>query len=62
MKEAFLYKKLNWKDHVKLDNKFIHKSDILVNCANPKKINESLNWKAKYNMHDIVKMMLDATK
>ena len=62
VKEAFLYKKLNWKDHVKLDNKFIHKSDILVNCANPKKINESLNWKAKYNMHDIVKMMLDATK
>ena len=53
---------LNWKDHVIFDTDFIRPTDIAVGYANPAKARQILNWVSKYEVRDIIKLMLDSEK
>jgi GDPmannose 4,6-dehydratase len=53
---------INWKDHVTFDKLLMRPTDISVGYANPSKAKEILNWEAKNEITDIVKLMLDDEK
>ena len=46
-------------DYVFFDNKLLRPSEIMVGSANPNKAKKLLGWEAKYDMHDIVKIMIE---
>lgn len=50
----------NWQDHVKRDNHLLRPTDIRRNKVDPSKAAAELPWKAKSNMKDVVRMMLEA--
>ena len=50
----------NWRDHVNLDADLLRPMDILTGFGNPAKARKNLGWKAKYHMHDVVRMMVSA--
>jgi GDPmannose 4,6-dehydratase len=50
----------NWQDHVKRDNHLLRPTDIRRNKVDPSKAAADLSWKAKNNMRDVVRMMLEA--
>lgn len=56
---AFGYFNLDWKNFVRLNKKFLRPSDIKFSYANPGKAHTVLNWKAEYDMYDVVKMMIE---
>jgi GDPmannose 4,6-dehydratase len=56
--ETFFQLGLDWSKYVKQNSAFIRPSDLLISVGNPHKANEILGWKAKFRMHDIVKMMI----
>ena len=49
---------LNWRDHVEIDQDLYRPSELMVGRANPKKAEQTLEWKARYSMKDVVHMML----
>lgn len=51
---------LNWHDHVVVDKSLLRPSEIMEGHSNPAKAEKVLGWKAKYNMHDTARMMVDA--
>ena len=51
---------LDWKKYVTMDHRFLRPSDIATIRANPKKAEERLGWKAKFNGYDVARMMVDA--
>ena len=51
---------LDWKDHVKTDQRFFRTSDIQTHRASPAKAAEKLDWKARFNGRDVAAMMVDA--
>jgi GDPmannose 4,6-dehydratase len=58
--ETFKYVGLNWSDHVVIDTSFIRPSEIMISCGNPEKAARILGWQAKYQMQDVVRMMVDS--
>lgn len=58
--EAFKCVGLNWQDHVVTDSSLLRPTDLSVSKSNPSKANKILNWQAKYAMHDVVRMMVEA--
>jgi GDPmannose 4,6-dehydratase len=58
--EAFNYFNLDWKDYVISDQSFMRPTDLSISKGNPHKANKLLNWKAKYKMHDVLRMMIEA--
>jgi GDPmannose 4,6-dehydratase len=59
---VFEYLGLDWKDHVEIDNDLLRPTDISANYANPQKASSVLKWKAKYNVNDVVKFMIEDYK
>jgi GDPmannose 4,6-dehydratase len=57
---AFNLIKRNWQNHVKRDNHLMRPTDIRRNKVDPSKAAADLRWKAKNNMRDVVRMMLEA--
>ena len=51
---------LNWQDHVVTDSSLLRPTDLAVSKSNPDKAAQVLNWQAKYVMHDVVRMMVEA--
>jgi GDPmannose 4,6-dehydratase len=51
---------LNWQDHVVVDSSLLRPTDLAISQGNPIKAKEKLGWQAKYKMHDVVKMMIEA--
>lgn len=62
IKITFELLELNWKDHVVVDELLLRPTDISVGLANPGKAKKVLNWEAKVEIHDIIKLMLDDEK
>lgn len=62
IKITFELLNLNWKDHVTFDELLIRPTDISVGYANPSKAKQILNWEAKNEIADIIKLMLDDEK
>jgi GDPmannose 4,6-dehydratase len=58
--EAFTCVGLNWQDHVVTDSSLLRPTELAVSRGNPAKAKQKLGWEAKYKMHDVVKMMVEA--
>jgi GDPmannose 4,6-dehydratase len=58
--EAFNYFDLNWRDYVVSDSSLLRPTDLSISRGNAEKASQNLNWRAKYKMPDIVKMMIEA--
>ncbi len=58
VEEAFACVGLEWQDHVVVDPSLLRPSDIMISKANPQKASQKLNWRARYKMRDIIKMMI----
>jgi GDPmannose 4,6-dehydratase len=57
---AFAAVDLDWRDHVEIDDSLLRPTDLAVGRGNPHKAREILGWEAKYNMNDVVTMMIAA--
>ncbi len=51
---------LKWQEHVEMDNSLLRPSEIMVSRSNPAKAETKLGWKAKYDMYDAARMMVEA--
>jgi GDPmannose 4,6-dehydratase len=51
---------LDWRDHVRSDPSLLRPSDILEGLADPAKAYSVLGWKAKLQLEDILRLMVDA--
>ena len=58
VKSAFKEVNLNWKDHVVTDKSLLRPTDLLLSRANPSKALKVLKWKARFEMNDVIKMMV----
>ena len=59
IKTTFEHINLNWNDYVVTDNSLLRPTDLKYGSANPEKAFKVLGWKAKFNMKDVVKKMLN---
>lgn len=50
---------LNWADHVRQSNRLFRPTDIAVSAANSSKARLELGWLPKFNMHGVVKNMIE---
>ena len=57
---TFAALQLDWKDHVQSDPSLLRPSDILEGLANPEKASNVLGWKAKLQLEDILRLMVEA--
>ena len=55
---AFSTLGLDWKNHVYIDKNLYRPTDIAIGRGNPQKAKIKLGWAAKYQMQDVVKMMI----
>jgi GDPmannose 4,6-dehydratase len=60
LKMAFSEVGLDWRNHVEQSAHLLRPTDILISRANPAKAEKKLNWTAKHDMTDVVKMMVEA--
>jgi GDPmannose 4,6-dehydratase len=58
--EAFTCAGLNWQDYVVTDKSLLRPTELAVSKGNAAKAKTKLGWQAKYKMHDVVKMMVEA--
>jgi GDPmannose 4,6-dehydratase len=58
--EAFYQVGLGWQDHVVTDASLLRPTDLAVSKGNPTKAKEQLGWQARYQMPDVVRMMVEA--
>jgi GDPmannose 4,6-dehydratase len=58
--EAFTCAGLNWQDYVVTDKSLLRPTELAVSRGNAIKAKSKLGWQAKYKMHDVVKMMVEA--
>ena len=60
VEKAFSYAGLDWRKYVEIDPELMRPADITIGRGNPEKARKKLGWQAKYRMHDVVRMMIDA--
>lgn len=58
VEEAFSYVGLNWKDYVKIDDKYKRPNEVPLLLGDPSKIKE-LGWEPKMKFNEIVHAMID---
>lgn len=58
VESAFQYYNLDWHDYVSTDESNMRPSDIKYSRGNPARANKELRWRAKYDMKDVVKLMM----
>jgi GDPmannose 4,6-dehydratase len=51
---------LDWRDHVRTDASLFRPADIRRGAADPSKANSKLGWKARKQLNDVVKLMVQA--
>ena len=57
--ETFLLFNLDWKEHVIQDQGFFRPAEIIISRADPSKAEQTLGWKAKSKMKDVVSKMIN---
>lgn len=57
---AFEYLNLDWKNHIKIDPKFIRPAEVELLIGDPSKAKAKLGWNPKVGFEGLVKMMVDA--
>jgi GDPmannose 4,6-dehydratase len=60
LQEAFSYAGLDWKEHVKIDKRYIRPTEVDVLAADPGKAKRELGWEPKITFKELVKIMVDA--
>ena len=58
--EVFTQLGLDWQEYVSTDPSLLRPSEIMVSRGNPQKAEKELEWKAKYKMRDVIRLMLEA--
>ena len=58
--EAFSYAKLNWKDYVVIDKRFVRPTETGPLVGNYSKAKKVLGWSPKTTFKDLVHLMVDA--
>lgn len=59
VQKTFAYFNLDYKDYISIDNSLLRPSDIFESLGDPSKAERVLKWKAKYNVDDVIKMMIE---
>lgn len=59
---AFVCAGLDWREHLVTDASLYRPTEIALGSANPAKAKAKLGWEAKYQMHDVVRMMVEARR
>jgi GDPmannose 4,6-dehydratase len=57
--EAFLFFGLDWRKHVKVNDKYLRPTDIIYNGGNSNKAKTELGWNPKIRMRDVISMMIE---
>jgi GDPmannose 4,6-dehydratase len=57
--EAFSAVGLDWKEHVRTSHDLMRPSEIAVSRLDPGKAALTLGWRARYRMHDIVRLLVE---
>lgn len=60
VEEAFAYVGLNWRDHVKIDPRYLRPTEVDVLQADSSKAEKKLSWKPKVTFGELIKIMVDA--
>jgi GDPmannose 4,6-dehydratase len=58
--EAFAHAGLDWRDHVKVDPKYLRPAEVELLVADPSRAKERLGWAPTVDFHGLVRMMVDA--
>lgn len=57
---AFSHVGLDWKEYVKIDQRFFRPAEVDYLIGNPQKAKEKLGWSPEISFPDLVRMMVDA--
>ncbi len=57
---AFDRLKLDWREYVESDERFLRPAEVDLLCGNSAKAQRTLGWKPRYRFHELVEMMVDA--
>jgi len=57
---AFSHVGLAWKDHVRIDERFVRPAEVDLLIGDPSKAKEKLGWEPKVSFEELVAMMVDA--
>ena len=60
LKEAFSYAGLDWKEHVKIDQRYFRPTEVEKLIANSTKARKELDWNPKIRFRELVRIMVDA--
>jgi GDPmannose 4,6-dehydratase len=60
LEEAFTLAKLNWKDYVEKDVRYLRPTEVDVLLGDPSKAYKKLGWKPKTTFKEIVRIMLES--
>ena len=58
--EAFAYARLDWKEHVRIDQRYFRPTEVEVLVADPTKVRRELGWRPKITFKELVRIMVDA--
>lgn len=59
---AFEHVHLDWKEHVTIDKSFFRPTEIMIGRGDASKAGRVLGWRPRYQMEDVVRMMVDACR
>lgn len=60
VEEAFSYAGLDWREYVKIDQRYFRPTEVENLIADTAKSKKILNWQSKITFRDLVKIMVDA--
>jgi GDPmannose 4,6-dehydratase len=60
LKEAFSYTGLDWKNHLRIDERYFRPTEVESLRANPARAVEKFGWKPRVGFSDLVKIMVDS--
>jgi GDPmannose 4,6-dehydratase len=61
IEQSFAYFRLDWQEHVLLEESLKRPSDIQYGAADPSKASQLLSWTAKHGIDDVIRLMCEAT-
>ena len=60
LKEAFDYASLDWKEHVRIDERYFRPTEVELLVADASKARKELGWNPKITFKELVRIMVDA--
>jgi len=60
LEEAFAYAGLDWKEHVKIDPRYLRPTEVESLVADAAKAQKLLGWEPKVTFRELVRIMVDA--